>query len=199
MTNEKAIEIMQDMKNHAERTDDKELMDACDTAIKALEQTQKTWGLDDAREDFMNDVYNTLDFLPTNNEANRIIDSFDRVTSGLEQQACEDTVSRQAVLDTLDKMDKALDTDRTVENYKELLTECYKNLPPVTPKEKTGWIPVSERLPEKDGYYYVSGNGKIWSCRFVNLMYVKGWTNSADNPPIEAWMPLPESYREVNE
>ena len=43
-----------------------------------------------AREDFMNDVYNTLDFLPTNNEANRIIDSFDRVTSELEQQPCED-------------------------------------------------------------------------------------------------------------
>ena len=33
----------------------------------------------DIREDFMSDVYNTLDFLPTNNEANRIIDSFDRV------------------------------------------------------------------------------------------------------------------------
>ena len=57
------------------------------------------------------------------------------------------------------------------------------------------WIPVSEKLPEKDGYYYVSGNGKVWSCRFVNLMYVKGWTNSADNPPIEAWMPLPEPYK----
>lgn len=37
MTNEKTIEIMQNMKNHAERTDDKELMDACDTAIKSLE------------------------------------------------------------------------------------------------------------------------------------------------------------------
>ena len=39
--------------------------------------------LDDAREDFMSDVYNILDFLPTNNEANQIIDVFDRVTSGL--------------------------------------------------------------------------------------------------------------------
>lgn len=61
----------------------------------------------------------------------------------LEQNPYEDVVSRRAVLDTLDKMDKALDTDRTVESYKELLTECYKVLPPVTPKEKTGhWIPV---------------------------------------------------------
>ena len=54
----------------------------------------------------------------------------------LEQQPCKDAVSRHAVLDTLDKMDKALDTDRTVENYKKLLIECYKDLCPVTPKER---------------------------------------------------------------
>jgi len=33
---------------------------------------------DKAREDFIHDVYNILEFLPTNNEVNRIIDSFDR-------------------------------------------------------------------------------------------------------------------------
>ena len=48
-------------------------------------QESNTWSLDDARKDFMYDVYNTLDFLPTNEEANRIIDSFDRVTSSIEQ------------------------------------------------------------------------------------------------------------------
>lgn len=42
-----------------------------------------------------------------------------------------DLVSRKAVLDTLDEMDKALDTDRTIENYKGLLIECYKDLIPV--------------------------------------------------------------------
>jgi len=54
--------------------------------IDWLEQEPSTWSLDDAREDFMSDVYNTLDFLPTNNEANRIIDSFDRVTSSIKQE-----------------------------------------------------------------------------------------------------------------
>ena len=61
----------------------------------------------------------------------------------LEQLHYDNCVSRQAVLNTLDKMDKALDTDRTVENYKELLTECYKDLPLIMPtkKEKIGkWI-----------------------------------------------------------
>lgn len=50
-------------------------------------QEPKTWSLDDARENFMSDVYNVLDFLSTNNEANRIIDSFDRVTSGIKQES----------------------------------------------------------------------------------------------------------------
>lgn len=61
--------------------------------IKAIEnmpsvtpQEPNTWSLDDAREDFMHDVYNELDFLPTNDEANRIIDSFDMVTKGIKQE-----------------------------------------------------------------------------------------------------------------
>ena len=50
-------------------------------------------------------------------------------------EPCENYISRQAVLDTLDNMDKALDEDRTVENYKELLRECYKVLTPVSSSE----------------------------------------------------------------
>lgn len=63
----------------------------CDN-LKALDQKSNTWSLDDAREDFMHDVYNTLDFLPTNEEANRIIDSFDRVTSSIEQELAFDKI-----------------------------------------------------------------------------------------------------------
>ena len=43
--------------------------------------------------------------------------------------SCEDAISRKAVLNTLENMDKALDEDRTVESYKDLLRECYKVLP----------------------------------------------------------------------
>lgn len=56
----------------------------------------------------------------------------------LEQEPCEDAISRQAVLNTLNNMDKVLDEDRTVENYKDLLKECYEVLPFVTPKIETG-------------------------------------------------------------
>lgn len=65
-------------------------------------------------------------------------EALDKAIKALEQQTCDDAVSRRAVLNTLDKMDKVLDTDRTVESYKKLLMECYNDLPPVTPKEKTG-------------------------------------------------------------
>jgi hypothetical protein len=84
-----------------------------DMAKKALEQEPNTWNLDDAREDFMSDVYNTLE--PTNNEANRIIDSFDRVTSGIKQEPILDKVRAEikamsgdieTIADVLDILDK---------------------------------------------------------------------------------------------
>ena len=54
------------------------------------------------------------------------------------QEPCEDAISRTAALNTLDTMDKALDENRTVEEYKELLRECYEQLPPVSVAEKVG-------------------------------------------------------------
>ena len=62
------------------------------TKEEAIEILNNTASLDDAREDFMHDVYNTLDFLPTNNEANRIIDIFDRVTSSIKQEPVIDKI-----------------------------------------------------------------------------------------------------------
>lgn len=54
-----------------------------------------------------------------------------------------DSISRQTVLNTLANMDKALDEDRTVEKYKELLTECIKVLPSAD-REKGEWIRQSD-------------------------------------------------------
>lgn len=45
-----------------------------------------------------------------------------------------DAISRISVLDTLDTTDEFMDEERTVENYKALLKECYEVLPSVTPK-----------------------------------------------------------------
>lgn len=55
----------------------------------------------------------------------------------LEQELCEDCISRQAVIDEMEK--------RHAEG--DCITKGFiKNMPSVTPQEP--WIPVSERLPE---------------------------------------------------
>lgn len=64
-------------------------------------------------------------------------------------------------------------------------------------EQQQEWIPVSERMPEEDGYYIVSGGGKVWVCEMLNLTdTVKGWCNSILKPSVEAWMSLPQPYVE---
>ena len=71
----------------------------------------------------------------------------------------------------------------------------------------TGWIPVSERLPEKDGSYLVCMS---WNYHYMDVfMWADGWNcirringmvdreSEIDGADIIAWMPLPKPYREV--
>lgn len=62
------------------------------------------------------------------------------------------------------------------------------------------WISCSERLPEESGEYYVSGGDKVWICSFLIIPTFKGgWCNNVSNPVVEAWMELPEPYKEEGE
>ena len=54
------------------------------------------------------------------------------------------------------------------------------------------WISVTERLPNGNGEYLVSGKDKVWVCEFMILGAVGGWCNSARNPCVKYWMQLPE-------
>ena len=58
------------------------------------------------------------------------------------------------------------------------------------------WIPVGERLPNENGEYIVSGKDKVWVCEFMMLGDVGGWRNSARNPCVKYWMPLPKPPKE---
>ena len=63
------------------------------------------------------------------------------------------------------------------------------------------WIPVTERLPEEEGQYLVSGkcankDEEIWICEFVLLCHIRGWCDEVSRPVIQAWMPLPSPYKE---
>lgn len=122
--------------------------------LKELKQLrEQTWSLDDAREDFLYDVYKTLESLPTNDEANRIIDSFDRVTSGIR---CDDAISRQQAIEKMQELE-----DEDIEAYGcaipegfdgERAIEALNTLPSIQPIAKMVDPQESEaeyRLPDE--------------------------------------------------
>ena len=64
--------------------------------------------------------------------------------------------------------------------------------------EDPHWIPVTERLPEKEGRYLVT-NSKIGAWHVdVDFYrpYMGGWMYDQG---VTAWMPLPEPYKGVTE
>lgn len=121
-----------------------------------------------------------------------------------------DLISRQDAVSEIDEwiqMATGNGTDMAIKDFLSFLKERIESLPSAEPK--TGWIPVSERLPEKDGSYLVCMN---WDYRNMDvLMWADGWNcirlindkvdrkSEIDGEKITAWMPLPIPYREEGE
>ena len=110
----------------------------------------------------------------------------------LEQESCEDCVSRQAVKDGMIKYEFH-SSDMTI-------TEFVKDvLPPVTPT--TRWIPVSEKLPE-DGelVLFSTKTDRVFEGRFFVDKTDLQWYAFRDkafayNNVVTAWLPLPKPYK----
>ena len=130
-----------------------------------------------------------------------IIENLEKISKVLEQQPCEDAISREYLVEHI----KACWTNGRP-MYSPDLSELLlwiDDVPPVQPK--TGhWIPCSERLPKKERktYWVCTDTEYQCECRWTNNRFGLGegeWGWSIfDTPqyskPI-AWMPLPEPYK----
>jgi len=133
--------------------------------------------------------------------------AIDMAIKALEQEPCDDCVSRKAVLE----MAKSYNTDGW-DMYTPLVVdvEDIEELPPVTPQPR--WIPVSERLPEANIY---DESGSVWKHKvlitgylsfddkkesFITTAFARDVRNKCvPDTNVLAWMPLPQAYREVEE
>ncbi len=138
-----------------------------------------------------------------------ISEALDMAIKVLEQESCEDAISRQAVLDRIIESIETYHNQYTTDmlNMWGLFTQFIKEMPPVKPQEqKTGWIPVSERLPEDgrpvliyawnvhhviaryDEFRTANGYKKTW-------VTADAWNGNTEiNHEVIAWMPLPSPF-----
>ena len=115
----------------------------------------------------------------------------------LEQEPCEDAISRQAVIDSLhSKFADGFDSDRWWNSMSVLY--AINKVPPVNPTKTGHWIPVREKMPE-DGQY-------VLFCDIDNDImvgyHVKGRPDThfsqdgtyEDMKNVRAWMHLPKPF-----
>ena len=116
------------------------------------------------------------------------------------KESCEDAVKREAVLNTLDTMDKALDEDRTVEHYKELLAECYKALPSVTPTPTECEDAVSRqavlKLTRAERIFPHLTDDLMSSIK--NVIFASDVKTLPPVAPKQRWIPVSERLPEVD-
>lgn len=85
----------------------------------------------------------------------------------------------------------------SLEVISEYLRNEFFGIIEVIPSAEPRWISVSERLPEKSGFYLVSTTDCITIMEFSN-----GWISQnigSCNWYVIAWMPLPEPYKTESE
>ena len=90
--------------------------------------------------------------------------------------------------------------DQVANDTAEAFIEAYKECQDIIRKHMNdGWIPVEERLPEEDGFYIATMDGKIVGQEepFVGLAEFENgkWIDDEeDYKCVIAWRPIPEPY-----
>lgn len=130
------------------------------------------------------------------------IEALEMVIKKVEQEPCNDCISRQEVINAFWKLNVELRP-----NTIDAILNMVNDMPPVNPQTKIGhWIPVSERLPKSSGVYIITRKfNDGFECKdLTEACYFDGSTWYGDNRinhkreyierKIIAWMPLPEPY-----
>lgn len=128
------------------------------------------------------DVYNVLKDLPSA-----------QLSANLAEVGT-DCISRQAAIDAINH---ELRCGAVINQCGlEMAYEVIEGLPPAEPN----WIPCSERLPKKEGFYLVTlgyKHGAETNIRFFKIENGEPYWSKWGNETITAWMPKPEPYNEV--
>lgn len=92
----------------------------------------------------------------------------------------DDLISRQQAIDALYNVDE----------YNSRSVTAIKNLPSVQPEQR--WIPVTERLPEKSGYYLATVDIGL---KVVDVIFFNNGSGFLMANTVKAWKPTPEPYQ----
>ena len=101
------------------------------------------------------------------------------------------------------KTDEDLEWNRAIDLCTNIINAhlSHENDPEIerSSRDNDGWIPVEQRLPEKDGFYIATIDGEIIGedDPFVGLAeFDRGdWYDNEDYTRVIAWRPLPDPYR----
>ena len=92
----------------------------------------------------------------------------------------DDLISRQQAIDALYNVDE----------YNSRSVTAIKNLPSIQSEQR--WIPVTERLPEKSGYYLATVD---IGWKIVDVIYFNNGSGFLMTNTVKAWKPTPEPYQ----
>ena len=110
--------------------------------------------------------------------------------------------TRRTIIDTRAVREEAMTIYWALKKYEDtgLTPEKIERL-----KEQHRWIPVEERLPEKDDFVLVTVSGIYNHLTFSDALQLASYTEDDgwfiesypewDDPNVIAWMPLPEPYQ----
>ena len=124
------------------------------------------------------------------------VEELEKRIAALEQGPCDDAISRQAVLDDLEKshITSGVRNQGTWNECIDSMMRTIKDMPSV--QTKAGWIPTSEKMPPENETVLCSVHKNISTEKIPKIIldHYRGQLYWLDGR-IEAWMPLPEPYK----